>query len=84
MSNTIAESTLSAATLYDSLASNRTSFKVGPIRCERQYHGRLLTGFVNADHAEHAANILSACDRYDTAVIGDGTTVRVIALKPTS
>jgi hypothetical protein len=82
--SSIAEGTLTAASLYESLASDRTSFKVGPMRCQKQYHGRVLTGFVNADNASHAANILAKCDRYDTGVIGDGTQIYVIALKPTA
>jgi hypothetical protein len=77
----IAQATLTATSLRESLASGRDAFKVGPIRACGQYHGRLLTGFTNSDLAAHAAHILASCDRYDTTLTANGA-VAVIARKP--
>lgn len=84
MSNasTIAQSALTATSLRESLASGRDAFKVGPIRAQGPYIGRVLTGFASADIAAHAASILASCDHYVTGTFADGANVYVIARKP--
>lgn len=78
---TLAASPLTSATLRESLAAGRDEFKVGPLRKQGQYHGRVLFDFATPEIAAHAANILRTCDRYDVTVM-DGARLAVIARKP--
>lgn len=82
--STIPQDTLTADSLRYRLAASRDSFKVGPMRRQGQYHGRVLSGFHNTTVARHAANILRECDRLDVAEFAtpDGTSLAVIARKP--
>ena len=89
---TIRESALTSASLCESLATNRTGLKVGPMRKSGPYQGRRVTFPVDqtVSHeyavmmAAHAAHILHDCDGYEVSILADGVTLAVISRKPTA
>ncbi len=86
----IRESSLTSASLCESLASNRTNLRVSPMRRSGAYHGRIVTFPLDAEAgpeyasmmAIHAARILSTCDGYDVTILADGVSLAVISRKP--